>query len=269
MPAMQMVTFQGTAIGTSIVGLSPVTGDSAAVPNFDLGKRAWLLQAWADVQTAGTLRVRSPKFHDNVNGIRIDTIASDARPLLPWGVPQRLWPNDTLTVELSASATAGDIETVTLLMAFEDLPGIAGRFITPDELTRRADQLLTVENTIATVATGGYGGGEAINAEIDQFQNGVDYAIVGYKVDTECAAVGFRAPDFGNLRIGGPGDESEPDLYSDWFVKLARFYNLPLIPVFNGQNKASVLIDAAQDENGADTTVTTFLARLGPATAGR
>jgi hypothetical protein len=32
--------------------------------------------------------------------------------------------------------------------------------------------------------------------------------------------------------------------------------------VFNGSNKASVLVDAVQDENGADTTLTTYLARL-------
>jgi len=269
MPAMQLVTATGTAINTTLAALAAVTGDSLAVPNFDLSKRAWLLQMWADVQAAGTVRVRSPKFHDNVNGIRIDTVASDAKPLLPWGVPQRLYPNDNITVELAGSATAGDIEMVSLLMAFEDLPGIAGRFISFEELMRRQDQLLTAENTIATGTAGGYSGAEAINAEIDQFQHGVDYAILGYKVDAECAAIAYRAPDFGNLRIGGPGDETDFDLYSNWFVRLTRDYGMPLIPVFNGQNKSSVLIDAAQDENGADVTVTTYLARLGPATAAR
>ena len=269
MPAMQLVTATGTAINTTLAALAATTGDTLAVPNFDLGKRAWLLQVWADVQAAGTLRIRSPKFQDNVNGIRIDTIASDAKPLLPWGCPQRLYPNDNISVELAGSATAGDIETVSLLMAFEDLPGIAGRFITYEELMRRMDQLLTAENTLATGTAGGYSGAEAINAEIDQFQHGVDYALLGYKVDVECQAVGYRAPDFGNLRIGGPGDEADPDLYSNWFVRLTREYNMALIPVFNGQNKASVLLDAAQDENGADVTVTTFLARLGPSTAAR
>jgi hypothetical protein len=259
---MQIQTYQGTAINTTLAALAALSGDSLAVPNFAIGKRALLLQIWADVQTAGTLRVRSPRMHDNVNGIRIDTIASDAKPLLPWGCAQQLYPNDNLIVELAGSATAGDIEYVTLLEYFEDLPGINARLHTWDQIKGRIEQLLTVENTIATGTTAAYTGAEAINAEIDQFQQGVDYAILGYKVDVECQAVGYRAPDFGNLRVGGPGDEVDPDLYSDWFCKLSRLYELPAIPVFNGSNKASVLIDAVQDENGTDTTVTTYLARL-------
>jgi hypothetical protein len=262
MPAMQIQTYQGTAIGATLAALTALSGDSLAVPNFTIGKMAWLIQLWTDVQVAGTLRVRSPRFHDNVNGIRIDTIIADIKPLLPWHVAQPLFPNDNLIVELAASAVAGDVEYVILLEYFEDLPGISARLISPQQLKGRVEQLLTVENTIATGATAAYGGAEAINAEVDQFQQGVDYAILGYHVDTQASAIGYRAPDFGNLRVGGPGDLTDPDLYSNWFVKLSRDYELPMIPVFNGSNKASVLIDAVQDENGADTTVTTYLARL-------
>jgi hypothetical protein len=262
MGAMQVVSAMGTAIGATIAALTAVTGDSLAVPNFDLAKKAYLLQVWCDVQVAGTLRIRSPKFHDNVNGIRIDTVVSDAQPLLPWGCPQQLFPNDQLTVELGGSAVAGDIETVSMLQVYDDLPGINGRFLNAADLLRRMEQLLTVENTIATGTTGGYTGAEAINSEIDQFQNGVDYALLGFKCDTEVATIGWRAPDFGNLRIGGPGDDTNPRSYSDWFVKLSNIYGRSLIPVFNGQNKASVLVDTIQDENGADTTITTYLARL-------
>lgn len=262
MAALLMQTYMGTAINTTLAALSPVSGDSLAIQTFPIGQRALLLQAWADVQAAGTARIRSPKMHDNVNGLRIDTIASDAKPLLPWGVGQLLYPNDTFIVELAGSATAGDIEYVSLLMYFAELPGVNARFVAPEALQQRTEHLLSVENTIATGTGGGYTGAEALNAEIDQFQSGFDYAILGYKVDTECQSVGYRAPAFGNLRIGGPGDESDPDLYSNWFVRLSKEYGLPLIPVFNGSDKASVLIDAAQDENGADVTVTTYLARL-------
>lgn len=263
--ALTVQTYTGTAVGAALAPLTPVSGDSLAVQNFELSKKAWLLQLWADTQLAGTLRVRSPKFHDNVNGIRVDVIASDVKPLLPFAAPQRLYPNDNLIVELSGSVTAGDIEMVTLLQYYEDLPGIAGRFITPEVLTRRMEHLLTVENTLVTGATGGYSGAEAINAEIDQFQHGVDYAVLGFKTDTEAQVIGYRAPDFGNLRIGGPGTETDQDLTADWFIMLSKYYNAALIPVFNGQNKASVLVDCAIDENGADPTVTTFLAKLSAA----
>jgi len=262
MPALQLQSYVGTAINTTLAPLAAVSGDSLAVSNFAIGKNAWLVQLWADVQLAGTVRVRSPKFHDNVNGLRIDTIASDPRPLMPWGAMQPLFPNDTLIVELAGSSTAGDIEHVVLLQYFDDMPGVSARLFDWAQIKPRIESVLTVENTIATGTAGGYSGAEAINVEIDQFQQGADYALLGFKVDTECAAVGWRAVDFGNLRVGGPGEETEADILSNWFVRLSNEYGKPMIPVFNGSNKASVLVDAEQDENGADTTVTSYLARL-------
>lgn len=262
MPAMQLQTYMGTAINTTLAPLAAVSGDSLSVSNFAIGKVASLIQIWADVQVAGTLRVRSPKFHDNVNGIRIDTIISDPQPLMPWGVMQPLYPNDTLIVELAGSSVAGDVESVVLLEYFDEMPGVQSRLMDWATVRGRIDQFLTVENTIATGTAGGYSGAEAINVEIDQFQQGADYAILGYKVDVEAAAIGWRAVDFGNLRVGGPGEEVHLQFYSDWFIRLSNTYGKPMIPVFNGSNKSSVLVDAVQDENGADPTVTTYLARL-------
>lgn len=264
MPALQVVGAQGTAINTTIVALTALATDTLAVQNFNEPKKAWLLQIWCDVQLAGTLRVRSTRFHDNVQGIRIDTVASDAQPLMPWGCPQRLYPNDTLVVEASGSSTGGDIDTVALLNYYEDSPGINARFIDFAQLKARAEYTLTAENTLATGTAGGYSGAEAINIEIDNIKAGTDYALVGYKIDTEMAIVGWRASEFGNVRLGGPGDDTNPHLYSNWFVRLSMEYGLPLIPVFAGQNKGGVLLDTACDENGADPTVTSFLVALRP-----
>jgi hypothetical protein len=259
---LQLVTAKGTAIGATIAAMAAVSGDSLAIPSFNDQKKGYLLQAWVDAQVAGTFRIRSPKMHDNVNGIRVDTVISDPTPFLPWGVPVRMWPSDVLTLELAGSAVAGDEEFACLLMAYEDLPGQVGRLVSPDDVTRRTVHLLTVENTIATGTTGIWTGAESINAEIDQFQQNLDYAILGYKVDTECAAIGYRAPSFANVRVGGPGIETESWLTADWFLRLSRAYGMPLVPVFSGSDKSSVLIDSLQDENGADVTVTTFLAAL-------
>jgi hypothetical protein len=259
---MQLVTAMGTAINTTLAALAAVTGDSLTVPIFPDAKKAWILQVWADAQAAGTLRIRSPKSHDNVNGIRIDTTASDTTPLLPWGFPARIYPGDTITVELAGSATAGDVEHVSMLQAFEELPGQMGRYLSPDEVLKRTEFLLTVENTITTGTAGIWSGAEGINAEIDQFQTNMEYAILGYKVDTEQQAIGWRAPAWANTRIGGPGIETDVWLTSDWFCRISRTYNMPLVPYFAGSDKASVLIDSLVDENGADVTVTTFLAAM-------
>src|SRR5574342_434300 len=214
--AAELIHASGTAIGATLAALTAVTGDSLAVKNAPLEKPVRILQLWCDVQVAGTVRVRSPKFHDNVQGIRYDTVISDPRPLFPWGISQRIFPNDVLTVEL----------------------------------------------TIATGTAGGYSGSEAINVEFDQFHAGGQYALVGYTVDTECCSVGWRGADTGNLRIGGPGDETERELTGDWFVRLSRASGYPCIPVFSAENKGASAIDAVQDENGADVTVNSIFVEL-------
>lgn len=252
----------GTAIGATLAALAAVTGDSLQIPFFPESKRAWLVQLWADVQVAGTLRVRSPKFHDNVNGIRVDTVIGDLHPILPFGAKQPLFPGDVLSVELAGSAVLGDIEYAVFLAYFEELAGQRLNGITWDQLMTRTQDIVTVENTIATGTTAAWAGSEAINAEIDQFQTRTEYAILGFVADAEAAAIAYRGPDFGNLRVGGPAEPGIRHVTAEWFVRLAQRTGLPVIPVFSADNKAATFIDSLQDENGTDTTITTVLARL-------
>lgn len=260
--ALELIGAQGTAIGATLAALAAATGDSLAVRAASESKRIDLVQFWTDVQVAGTARIRSPRMHDNVQGIRVDTVISDLYPLMPWGAKQRLYSNDVLGVDLAGSAVAGDIEFVLLMLLYEDLGGANASFITVDELMRRAVNVMTVENTIATGATIAWAGSEAINAEFDQFHAGGSYALIGYVVDTEAPAVGWRGPNTSNYRVGGPGLETDRGVTVDWFIKLSKALNTALIPVISAENKAGTLIDALQDENGADTTVTAFFVEL-------
>jgi hypothetical protein len=262
MPALDVVSTQGTAISATISALAASAGDSLAVKNSPLDKQAKILSFWSDVQVAGTGRIRSGRMHDNVQGIRFDTIIGDLRPLMPWGISQKVYPNDVLSIELAGSAVGGDIEYIILLLYYEDLPGVQARFTTPEEVRRRSMNITYVENTIATGTGGGYTGGEAINVEQDQFHAGGQYALVGYLCDTEASAICWRGPDTGNLRVGGPGEETERELTADWFMHLSNAFGIPLIPVISAENKAATLIDAVQDENGADTTVTSIFVEL-------
>ncbi|HEY3042615.1 MAG TPA: hypothetical protein VGJ39_01225 [Vicinamibacterales bacterium] len=261
-PALDTVTAQGTAIGATIAALTAATGDQLAVKNCPLEKVARILSFWSDVQVAGTGRIRSARLHDNVQGIRFDTVIGDLRPYMPWGVSQRVYPNDVLIVELGGSAVGGDLETIMLLIYYEDLPGISARFISVDELKRRGTNVSMVENTITTGTGGSYQGSEAINVEFDQFHAGGQYALVGYLTDTEMGAVCWRGPDTGNLRVAGPGEETERELTADWFVRLSRAFDLPLIPVISAENKAATAVDVVCDENGADPTITSIFVEL-------
>ncbi len=260
--ALELITGFVTAPSTTLTALTLASGNSLTIRNGAPGSKIKLLQAWADVQGAGVLRIRSPQLHDNVQGIRIRTIVGEVDPLLPEQYEQLLFPQDTLVVELSGSATAGDIETACMLVFYEDLPGISGRFMLPEDVKSRLANLVTVENTITTGTSGGYSGEEAINAEFDLLKANTDYAVLGYHVSAECAAVRYRGVDFGNLGVGGPGNDTDKQITGRWFEHLSGLLGIPLIPVFNSANASGVLIDCVQDENGTDVTVTTILAEL-------
>src|SRR5688500_13121774 len=118
--ALELIAAQGTAIGATIAALTAVSGDSLAVRNTGNANPAKILQAWTDVQVAGTARLRSPKFHDNVQGIRLDTVVADVRPLFPWGIAQAVYPNDVIVAELGGSAVGGDIETIAMLLHYPE-----------------------------------------------------------------------------------------------------------------------------------------------------
>jgi hypothetical protein len=262
---MQVIGAAGTAIGATISAISAVTGDSLIIPFFSDNKKAWLIQAWTDVQVAGTVRVRSGKWHDDVQGIRFKTIISDLHPLLPFGHRQPIYSGDTLHVDLAGSAVAGDLEFLFLLMYYEELSAQSAKLITFDQWDQRRLNTITAENTIATGTTAAWTGAAAINASIDQFHTRTEYALIGYTVDVECSAVGWRGPDFANVRTGGPGDETAREVTSGWFLNLARATGLPCIPVFSGDNKSATFVESVQDENGADTTLNSILTELKPA----
>lgn len=261
--ALELIGAYGTAITSVLSATTAVTGDSLAVRSSPPERLTRIIQAWTDVQLAGTARIRSPRMHDNVQGIRFDTIASDLYPLLPWGVTQRVYPNDVLSVDLAGSSTAGDLEYVLLMLLYEDLGGANAHFIDEAELKRRGTNISSVENTIATGTTAAWTGSEAMNAEFDQFHAGGQYALVGYTVDVEVPAIAWRGPDTSNYRVGGPGIETDRSVTIDWFLKMSRALGLPLIPVISAENKAGTSIDTVQDENGADTTVISYYVELG------
>lgn len=262
---LEILTGFTTAAGTTQTDLTMSTGDSKTVREADPAKKVLLLNTWVDGQAnVGTLRIRSPKLHDVIQGIRLGTNISEVRPLLPMTMGQRLFKNDNLTVDLSGSATAGDIDTAALLLYYEDLMGGGGNFISLDELLKRGVNYEGVENTLALGTAGGWSGAEAINAEYDNLKANTDYALVGFLTDTECAALAWRGANTGNYRVGGPGNELEKEITRDWFIHLTRGFGYPLIPVFNSNNKGAIMLDGSQDENGADPKVTTILVELAP-----
>lgn len=263
--AMEVLAGFATAPSVTFTGLTMGAGNSLTIRNARPDSKILLLQAWADFQGAsGLLQIRSPRLHDNVKGLRFGGVTSEVKPLLPDRIRQPLMPQDTLIAEVQGSAVGGDIETACMLVYYEDLPGADGRFISESELIDRMVNVACIENTLALGTVGGYSGEEAINAEQDLLKANTDYALIGYLTTVECALLRWRGADTGNMGVGGPGDELGRDYTRSWFLDLARKYQMPMIPVFNSANRAGILLDGVQDENGADPLVTSIFAELAP-----
>jgi hypothetical protein len=260
--AIDTITSTGTAIGATLAATTIAQGDTFQVKNGSPNSDVFLLNFWTDSQVAGSVRIRSPKFHDNVDAMRYRTQIGVLKPLMPLGAPQRLYSQDVEIVELAGSAVAGDIESVCQLVYYSDLQGQAARLLTWDQLKGRIRNIIGVRVAITLGSTAGYNGARAINADVDLLKANQDYAVLGMTTDVECAAVCLRGPDTSNLRISVPG---EPDLIEDasWFFRLlSMHYGLPTIPVFNSANKGGTLIDAVNDENGGTANVVVHLAEL-------
>lgn len=262
-PALDTVTSTGTAIGATLAATTIAAGDSFTIKNAPLNSDVLLLQAWVDAQVAGSVRIRSPKMHDNVDAIRARTQIGVLKGILPAAAAQKLYPQDTEIVELAGSAVAGDIESVVQSIYYADLPGQAARLMTWDQVKSKMKNLIGVRLAITLGTTAGYNGARAINGDVDLLQANTDYAVLGMTTDVETAAICLRGPDTGNLRVAVPG---EPDLTEDtpnWFRLLSQHYGLPLIPIINSANKGGTLIDCVNDENGGTANVVIFLAQLG------
>lgn len=259
---MQIVSGFVTAPSTTYTAWTLASGDTLSVRNAPESAPIHLLNMWADNQAAGFLRVRSALLHDNVIGMTAGILASEVLPLMPMSKGQTLKPQDLLTVEQTGSATASDIESGSLLVYYEDLPGAEARLARYQDIVGRIESYMYVTNTLSSGTAGGYSGEEAINAEVDQWKANRDYALLGYLNGAECCSIGWRGPDTSNLRVGGPGTETFRTLTANWFVELSMATGLATIPIINAANKAATLIDCTQDENGADPIVTSIFALL-------
>lgn len=244
----------------ALAALTPGTGDSFTVRSAPMDAKAYLEDVWASAATAGVVRIRSPRLHDQAQGIRLRVPAANQRPLLGWAVNQALYPQDNLVYEIQGGGA--EVDMTSCLIYYDNLPGVDASLATWDEIAPRIVNVVGMEQNITTGATAGdYGGSQAMNADFDTFKRNVKYALLGYLTDTAVCTVGFRGVDTGNLRVGGPGPVA-PDITRDWFVNLSRESGRPHIPVFNAANIAGVTFDVAAIATATAVNVTAIMAEL-------
>ncbi len=262
--AIDTITGTVTAPGATITALVAAAGDSYAVRNTNPGVGIWLLSMWANNNVAGVFRLRSPRLHDNVQGIRTQVFALTPLPLIAHSPVQRLYPQDTLIAELSGSGVAGQIESGILMLYYEDLPGVQARMMSPDQLQARGVNVLTVEVDVAPGAGGGYTGSSALNKTTDVLIANMDYALLGATFSAAVGAATIKGADSGNLRQPIPGIATMPQFTRDWFWRVSRFTGLPLIPIYNSANKAGITIEGVQTQAAGAFNVSLNFVQLAP-----
>ncbi len=262
--AMEVLTGYVTgAATTNFDALTMLSGNSLTLRNAKEGSKIWLIGVWALNQANDTwLRVRSPRLHDNVEGMAFAVPALNVKPLMPLGVKQELISQDTLVVEMMDSGVIADLDYACLLVYYEDLPGVDGRFITAQEFDERSKNVVAVRNTLTVDTDGTYDAEEAINAEYDLLKANTDYALVGCNVRDRVPLVRYRGTDTGNLGVGVPGGIGEQWITAGWFYNLAKLTGLACIPVMNSANKSNFLIDSAATENDVTLDISTILVEL-------
>jgi hypothetical protein len=248
--------------GATITAVTMAPGDSLAVRNFPDASSAYLENLWALSGTAGVVRVRSPRLHDNVQGIRFRTVAAANRLLLGEAERQLLYAQDVLILEQSGGAAESD--ACTLLIRYLDVGGVAARLIDSAQLTARWRNLFNIEVAVgAGAAIGTYATPVAVNATFDLTKANTDYAIIGYETDTAGVSVGIKGVDTGNLRIGGPMTTERIET-RDLFQRLSDASGMPMMPVINAANKGATFVDTFQNVVGLAANITLICAELAP-----
>jgi len=265
---LDTVTGFVTAPGAVFTAWTMATGDSLAVRAATPNTNIWLVGAWAWNQVAGVMRVRSPRMHDNVQGIRMRTPVNLVQNKIPQrittGAAQKLFTQDQLIVEQTGSGVGGQIETGSLLIWYDDVPGVAGRFIDQATLKKNGVNIMAQEVTITTGVAGGYSGGVAINSQAgtDDWKANTDYALVGGVTDSRLSTVTVKGVDTGNVRVSFPGELTEPDESVNWFAAMSAANGLPMIPVLNSQNKGAITVEGVSQQVAVTAVITLLLVEL-------
>lgn len=261
---MEMISGRATAPGATLTALAMAAGNSLTVRNTQNTSPIYLIDIWAFNNAAGIFRIRSPKLHDNVQGIRNRINANDPISLMPRGEFQKLYPQDQLIAEISGSAVGGQIEQGQAQIWYQDLPGSNARLANWADISGRIVNILTNEVPITTGAGGGYTGQVAINSTFDLLQANTDYAVLGAMTDTICGAIRIQGPDFGNLGVGIPGYIANRNFEARYFKEMNLLTGLPCIPIFNSANKAGTLVDVVQNQAAAAVNINILIAQLAP-----
>lgn len=261
--ALQVVSGFLTAPSATLQTVTPSGTDTFAVQNYEGASGGYMLDAWADIDTAGRVRFRSPNFHDDVNGINMNVPVTNPTPVLPAFMNQLLQANDVVNAELSDNG-AGAPSGLTALWYYGNLPGADANLFSWEAIRPAIVDYMTQPIAVAPAgpAAGQYAGATTMQASGAQFKASTNYALLGYTTSKQYQTVGVTGPDTSNRRIGGPGTTPAVFDTRQWFIDISQRSQMPCIPVFNSQNMAATVVDVIDTQAVGSGSITFFFARL-------
>lgn len=269
MAALQtLIAAKANITGGAFEALSGQGGDTLQIASAGTGP-VNLIDVWGiSSDAAYEFDIRSSLLHDNVRGYRVAgtplapgaVTANGCQILMPWSQKMALTPGDTLTVEVNG--TAADDAVLALNVLYSQLQTAQARLITPAELEARRVTLLGIKVAPTASGTpGAYGTARAVNADDDRLRANTDYAILGLTSTIPFVSAQIQGYDFGNMRLGCPGLPA-PQITSEWFALISARENVPLIPVFNSNNKGSTTVTVIDGEASTAPVIDLVLAQL-------
>jgi hypothetical protein len=244
-----------TTGGTFADTLTANSGDTLTIPNLQSGQGK-IVEMWgidsASVAEVALTDGRVESVHDPQFGVRFNLPATAGggagkNYALPMITPPNyldVFTGDTLA--FTVTSTAADAVMVSWLTEYQDLPGVQASFANWNSVqANRFTEIGVVCNAVASATKGAYGATRAVNADDTRWTGGRWYAILGFTVQLPVTTISFKGPMWGNFRFGLPAGLVTVDT-ANYFLDLQRLYpNENLIPVFNGYDAGSVLVEVA------------------------
>lgn len=254
-----VVASAAVPIAGTLTPAAAVGGQTLTVRGPTDGGRVSLAGLWTQGASVNDVRVRSPRMHDPVNGIRLRTLAARVVDLMPGDMDTPLVEQDTLLIDIGNTGVA-ETDLAVLQVYYETLRGVDSNFATWDQVKPRVVHLTSNEIAIAAGAAAAWSAGTAWSTGSWSPEPNTEYAILGYECSVAEAVVAVQATGTSNLFYGGPGD-TDMEYTRDYFKEQSRASGLPCIPIIASANQATIL---ARTINAAGTaaTVSFLLAQL-------
>lgn len=244
-----------TTGGTFADTLTANSGDTLTIPNLQTGQGK-IISMWgidsASVAEIALTDGRVDSVHDPQFGVRFNLPATAGGGAgKNYALPMIVAPNyldvftgDTLA--FTVTSTAADAVMVSWLTEYQDLPGVQASFANWQSVqANRFTEIGVACNAVASGTKGAYGATRAANADDTRWTGGRWYAIIGFTMQLPVTTISFKGPMWGNFRFGIPAGLPTVEA-ANYFLDLNRLYpNENLIPVFNGYDAGSVLLEVA------------------------